>query len=967
MKFLEIIQFRLIAVFLIAIVCFLSSYTNDNEEFLTQDQWVEAVYSKMTLDERIAQLFLVEVNEDVLNQANDYVVKNKVGGLIFNNPSNKGLQERLKKYQNSSKIPLFIGLKGDVVYDDSYSGQYTYPSVFTLSVSGDKRICEINSKFKSLELLELGVNLDLNINASLQPLNGDKYFDRFGDNPLIVSRLIGSTVKGKEEVGMVSTVSQFPGLGNLSEGGKKELDIVKDTKKSLDAVALLPFREAIKNGASLVVMSHTSVPSIDSSLTPMCFSRLAYSFLNDSLNFKGLVVVDRLDDRKLLNSLGKENSVLASLKAGANLIVQSDDVSKTIKLIELAVLNNELDMSLINEKCLAVLKLKYQKIISSKFNKVSTKVSLTEKEWGKKEAYEKGFVVLKNSNSALPLSTFDKKYIHISIGPHTSFFSEGMNRYDSIPSYNFYTIDEARERMNDILYESDHVILTIHQNNYGEFDGGGVFSKVDEWFSQLPQSLKKSVVLFAKEKVLLKSIEMKSSDAFVISFQNNSYSQERLSQFVVGAIPSVGKIPYTVSSSFVKHQGVDVAYGGRLKYTFLEEFGVKEQKLAKIDSIVAESIRNKVFPGCQIFVAVDGKILYNKSFGKPMYADTVSVANDNLYDIASVTKVAASTIALMHLESQGRVDMNKRLKDYLPELMQGSNLGDIVLKDMMTHQAGLPAWIPFYLKTIKNGKLDSALYSSFKKPGFENQVAKDLWVINSYSDSIYKKILRSKLESKSYKYSDLGYYFVNKIVEKETNQAFDKYLNDSIYKPMGLNSICFNPLTVFPINQIMPTEDDKSFRGQVVRGYVHDPGSALMGGVGGHAGLFANATDLGALMQMVLNNGNYGNVSYLDSAVVKKYTSCQFCVTNRRGLGFDRPTKSGGGTCDKVASSQSYGHSGFTGTLVWSDPKYNINYVFLSNRVYPSAENWKIVEQNVRTNIQKAIYEAVFDANTRVR
>ena len=319
-------------------------------------------------------------------------------------------------------------------------------------------------------------------------------------------------------------------------------------------------------------------------------------------------------------------------------------------------------------------------------------------------------------------------------------------------------------------------------------------------------------------------------------------------------------------------------------------------------------------------------------------------------------------MAIMKLESEGKFSIDKKIKDYLPELTGGSPFGDILLKDMMTHQAGLTAWIPFYKRTMKEGELNPEIYSKEKKEGFENQVAKGIWIKNSYTDSIYKRILNSELGPKKYEYSDLGYYFIKKIVEKQSNQNLDEYLLKNLYEPMGLQYMRYRPLNYFPLSQIVPTEKDMAFRKQQVHGYVHDPGAAMLGGVGGHAGLFSNATDLASLMQLLLNKGTYGETSYINKSVVDLYTKCQFCPTNRRGIGFDRPKNSGGGTCHEVASQSSFGHSGFTGTLAWADPEYQINYVFLSNRVYQDQDNWKIRDMNIRTNIQKAIYDAVLSA-----
>lgn len=277
---------------------------------------------------------------------------------------------------------------------------------------------------------------------------------------------------------------------------------------------------------------------------------------------------------------------------------------------------------------------------------------------------------------------------------------------------------------------------------------------------------------------------------------------------------------------------------------------------------------------------------------------------------------------------------------------------------MMAHQAGLTAWIPFYKRTLNDGELDDQYYSSIRKGDFSEQVAKDLFIRKDYTDSIYKQIIKTPLGTHSYVYSDLGYYFVKKIIEKQGQKSIDLYLRDELYRPMGLRSICYEPLKRFKLDQIAPTERDMAFRKQLIHGYVHDPGAAMLGGVGGHAGLFSNATDLASLMQMLLNKGFYGGKRYLNENVVDEYTKAQF-PGNRRGAGFDRPTPSGGGTCHELASQKSFGHSGFTGTLAWADPEYGINYVFLSNRVYPSQDNWKLRDMNIRTEIHRVIYEAV--------
>ena len=277
---------------------------------------------------------------------------------------------------------------------------------------------------------------------------------------------------------------------------------------------------------------------------------------------------------------------------------------------------------------------------------------------------------------------------------------------------------------------------------------------------------------------------------------------------------------------------------------------------------------------------------------------------------------------------------------------------------MMAHQAGLTPWIPFYKRTLQNGTWNPAIYSTTKKPGFEHQVAEGLYINDSYKDSMYAQILKSTLGPKKYEYSDLCYYFTQKILEKQIGQTQNLYLEEHIYRPMGLRYMRYLPLQHFDKIHIVPTENDQAFRKQLLHGHVHDPGAAMLGGVAGHAGIFANATDLASIMQLFLNKGNYAGMEFFSEAVCNEYTKQQF-PGNRRGAGFDRPNASGGGTCDELASAQSFGHSGFTGTLAWADPKNKVIFIFLSNRVNPSQDNWKIRDMNIRTNIQHVIYQAL--------
>ena len=362
---------------------------------------------------------------------------------------------------------------------------------------------------------------------------------------------------------------------------------------------------------------------------------------------------------------------------------------------------------------------------------------------------------------------------------------------------------------------------------------------------------------------------------------------------------------------------------------------------------------------CQILVAVDNQIIYRKSFGNQTYEkDAKKVENDDVYDIASITKIAASTLLAMHLQTQDKFNLNKKLKDYIPELINRAEYGEIGIREMMAHQAGLTPWIPFYKRTLKNGELNPLIYNNLKSENFKLQVAENIFIKPSYVDSMYAQIFQTPLGAKKYVYSDLCYYFTQKILEKQINSKQDEYLRKNIYGPLGLRYARYLPLNYFPKSKIIPTENDIIFRKQLIHGHVHDPGAAMLGGVAGHAGLFCNATDLASIMNLFLQKGKCAGMTFFDEKTINEYTKAQFSG-NRRGAGFDRPNSNGGGPCDILASQESFGHSGFTGTLAWADPKDKVIFIFLSNRVNPDAENWKLSDLNIRTKIQHVVYEAV--------
>lgn len=386
------------------------------------------------------------------------------------------------------------------------------------------------------------------------------------------------------------------------------------------------------------------------------------------------------------------------------------------------------------------------------------------------------------------------------------------------------------------------------------------------------------------------------------------------------------------------------------------------EALQSLDAFLRSCISQGAFPGCQVFAAKDGEVIYQKNFGYFTYDRSQPVTDTALYDIASVTKVASTTLAIMKLYEEGKININTYLKNYLPFTI-GTDKAFLTIKDLLLHQAGLKAFIPFYKETVDKmtGSPRSDLYRTAADKMFSTPVASNFFIRNSYTDTIWKEILSSNLDNRGrYVYSDLDFYFLEKVAEAVSGQPIDQYVMENFYRPLGLKYTMYNPWKKGLGKQCAPTENDQNFRFQLVQGYVHDPGTAMLGGVAGHAGIFSNTKELALILQMLINGGEYKGRRYLKKETLQTFTGFRSTIS-RRAYGFDKPDKArgDGGPASDLCSKTTFGHQGFTGTCAWADPETGITFIFLSNRVYPSADNNLINSMKVRFKAQGYIYEAL--------
>ncbi|RFC54764.1 glycoside hydrolase family 3 N-terminal domain-containing protein [Brumimicrobium aurantiacum] len=927
-------------------------------------QWALEKLESLTLEEKIAQSFMVEVTprkgENHLKIIDSLVDVHKIGGIITFQGTTDETKSTINRLQEKSTIPLLVGIDGEWGSNMRISDQPRYPFQLTMGAANQLESTRKIAQSIGSELNDLGIHLNFSpvVDLNTNPKNPVIGFRSFGENPSKVAGLTREMIQGMQDFSVLTCMKHFPGHGDTELDSHKDLPTVNKSKRELSMVDWLPYRQGRLVGASAVMMGHLNVPALDSSGLPSSLSATTIKdILRKELKFDGLVISDALNMQALTKHYGDVEIVKKAYLAGNDILLYPSKVKESIAIIKKAVENGEISEAEINEKTLRILRAKFYAIVYQNDQKPT--LDAEEIEYAQTNIYEKALTVIKN-DSAIPVREVLGRNLIINIGGDGSAFNKAAFRYTDADTLYAETAKDAWAIHKFQFKNYDNIYLNLiapsvlPRNNFSYPEGW------KELLREMPDNSNLYVSIFGNPYGIEDSYAFEKAKAVVLAYQNTKTGQDRAAQLIFGAFQAKTVLPITLSAEYQEGFGIETPEASRLKFTVPMELGVSRSQLSEIDSIVDKGIKAKAFPGCQVVVAKDGKVVYQKAFGHQTYDNKLAVDDNTIYDIASITKIVASTASLMYLQDQHEFSLDSTLGDFIGEVTRSTAYENINLRDMMTHQAGLVPWIPFYTSTLVNGRPDTMLYSNAPYANKTSIVANHLYMQDNYEDEILKVILSKPLRAKRYKYSDLGYYFVKKIVEKSSGEDLNDFVNNTFYAPMGLKTLGYHPLDKFELKQIAPTEQDTYYRHQLVHGYVHDMGAAMINGVGGHAGVFSSGTDLAGFMQMLLNGGEYGGRTYLSKSTIDEYTACQFCPKNRRGAGFDKPVYTGtGGPATEAASKSSFGHSGFTGTLTWADPEYNINYVFLSNRVYPSAENWKLVKMDIRTEIQRVIYEAL--------
>ncbi|UUW08988.1 serine hydrolase [Flavobacterium plurextorum] len=932
--------------------------------------WVDSIYNKMSAREKIGQLFMISAysNKDSVHtkEVSALIQDYKVGGLIFFQGGPVRQAKLTNLYQSKSKVPLFIAIDGEWGLGMRLDSTYIYPWNMTLGAIQDLSLIENVGRNMANENKRIGIHfnfapvLDINTNPK-NPIIGNR---SFGEDKVNVSNRAIALMKGVQGQGVFCTGKHFPGHGDTSVDSHKALPLIDFSKERLELVELYPYKKTFDEGLVSVMVAHLNIPSLEpqSNIPSSASYNIVTNLLQKELGFNGLIFTDGLAMKGATDFKGPGDLEIAVLLAGNDIFLGPDNVPEAFQKLEEAYAQGVITEERLAHSVKKILHYKFKAGLNKykpiDMNNIYNDLNPTQNDALHYKLYENAITVLKNEKEILPIKNLDQKIAYVKLGDDVnSTFVTTLKKYTEITEVSNTNIDS----LNQELKNYDTVIIGFHKLNK-TWEKQNFTDTELLWLQEIAKHNKVILDIFTKPYSLLPVTNFDDIEGLVVSYQNSNISQVVSAEILFGAVDAKGKLPVSINDSFKVNDGLSTEKTNRLGFTTPENVGMNSAVLSKIDAIAQKAIDGKMTPGMQVLAARKGKVFFQKSYGYHTYDNQKKVTNSDLYDVASISKMISTLPNVMQLYDKNKVTLDTKLKDMVPFFAK-TNKENIIFKDLLTHYAGLQAWIPFYKATLDNdGKPSAKYYRKTADSNFSTKVADSLFIRNDYHDTIMKIIAKSPVAvKKEYKYSDFTFIILKEYLEKKTHKKLENLSKENFFSTLGMNNTLYNPLNKFDKNSIAPTEIDTYFRHQLIQGYVHDMAAAMEGGVAGHAGVFSNAMDVAKMMQLFLQKGNYGGKQYFSEQTFDAFNTCYYKDKGiQRGLGFDKRVGKGGPTCSCV-SEASFGHTGFTGNIAWVDPETEIVYVFLSNRTYPEVVNDenKLSKGKIREDIQKIIQDAV--------
>ena len=948
-------------------------------------EWVETRLAGMSLKEKIGQLFIhtVALQDTEPNRKNirNAVKEYKVGGLLFSGGP-LPIQVALTNFaQEMSEIPLLMTFDGEWGLAMRLKEIPAFPKNRVLGCIQDNELLYEYGREVARQCREIGVHVNFAPVADVDnnPLNPVINTRSFGGNPYNVADKVVAYSRGLEAGGVLSVSKHFPGHGDTNVDSHKALPILKFTRERMDSIEMYPFRKAIEAGLGGVMVGHLEIPAL--SKKPASLSPEILDILQEEFEFKGLAFTDALEMKGVSNNL---NVCAQALMAGNDMLLPPRNLKREMDGVLLAVKEGKLTEEYLTEKCRKVLTFKYALgLHETQFFQLSgiEKRLMRPATMDLLNRIERAAVtVVGNEGGILPMDVDLKNTAILNIGKSTEgkVFHQQLSKYMKVDRIQAHP--DSIATLGKRLVKYDRVIVAIHTEKYAAYQA---------MLATLSSKLPLAYVYFTPLKQLYKKGNAwKKAASVILGHSSSKNVQQFVAEVMMGREKATGRISVEVKDYRMPGEGVDLEV---TKVYRPEDYGMDSSVLSKIDQIAMEGITKKAYPGCQVLILKDGIPVYDKCFGTFTYGDSKKVEPDDLYDIASLTKTTATLLAIMKLYDEGRFGLTDPISNYVPAL-KGSKKGRITIEDLLMHQSGLPGSWPFYREAIDDSsyvgsffkaridgthhlRVDNRLYvtdafnykkeylSSSRSEEYPLQLAENMYLSPAFPDRMLEMIASDDvpLRDRRYRYSCLNFMLLKEMVEYISGMPMDEYLEKVFYAPMGMKHTLYHPLRRYEESQIVPTIQKDYLRNRKeLRGYVHDEIAAFMGGVSGNAGLFSNARDVAKVYQMLVDGGQYGGKRYLSLETCQLFMNKKSRIS-RRTLGFDKPDPAPGkGPCADETPKEVVGHTGFTGTCAWADPKNGLVFVFISNRVYPRPFDHKaLMTLKIRPRIQQLMYQAL--------
>ncbi|MBX3102659.1 MAG: serine hydrolase [Bacteroidetes bacterium] len=941
----------------------------------TDGSWARETLGQMTLREKIGQLFMVDAFtspvQDNRKLLEKLITEHHIGGIIFMQGGPMRQVYRANYLQNLSKYPLLVGQDAEWGLAMRLDSAISFPRNMTLGALANDSLLYQYGRVLAKQCRAFGVHacfapvVDVNNNAQ-NPVINDR---SFGQDRHTVTRKSLMLMRGLQDHGVIATAKHFPGHGDTDSDSHYTLPMVRFPRNRLDSLELYPFRQLIRQGVQSIMVAHLYVPALDSTpnLPSTLSRRVVQDLLRQELGFRGLVFTDAMNMGGVTRFYKGGEAELMALKAGNDVLLYPRDVPKAIDYIYKAIteegsfteseLNARVYRILLAKEWAGLHRQRTVDVVQARSLMYDPEALAL-----RKVLYTEAVSLVKNELLAVPIQNLDQKIAYVQLG-----YKQATPFYHTLKKYgpvDFFLLDRysTRAQIDTLLsrLQSYDVIITgLFEMSRYSFRHYGLTPTVIAYCQRVAEMEKPSILVHFNNPYAFQFLE--DHRAVLNAYEEEPEAQQAAAEIIMGARVPHGQLSVTLSNKF--SQGFSYANDGpRMHWATPREAGMEPRELHRIESLVYGYIGRRAMPGISILALKGDKIIYDKAFGHHTYTQELPVDTyASLYDLASVTKVAATTVAAMKLWEDNRLNLEETVHHYLPEV-QGA-VGALTIRELLQHTSGLVAWIPFWMETVANGQRKPEVYSTVPSGNYPTPLGKDLFLSKDYPEIIWDKIKNQPVnKAQGMVYSDLNMIILKRVIESITHSTLEDYVTTHFYKPLGMNNTLFNPAQKGRAASCAPTVEDKKFRFQPVQGYVNDEAAALLGGYSGHAGLFSNVYDLAKLGLMLKNGGEYAGHRYLNPQTIAYFTAAQPQASgSRRGLGWDKPDNRPGylSPYSKQASDQTYGHLGFTGTSFWIDPVNDLVVVILTNRTWPDSENLLYSNEGVRGKIADIFYDSL--------